>query len=62
MLLVTMGDRVEVSIYYGAPMWSSQYGTVKNHKMIEGAGFTILSDEIDVSGGERHQVIMGKKI
>lgn len=63
LLLVTMGDREfegEHSLH-GVPMWSSQYGTVKNRQMIEAAGFEVLVDEIDKSGGEHHQVIMGIK-
>lgn len=64
MLLVTMGDReFEGShILHGAPMWSSQYGTVKNIKLVESAGFRILSKEIDTSGGERHLVILAQKL
>lgn len=62
--LITMGDREFEGnhILYGQPMWSSQYGTTKNHMMIESAGFRILMDEIDTSGGERHQVILAEKI
>ena len=63
MLLITMGDREfegEHSLY-GVPMWSSQYGTVKNRGMVESAGFQVLLDEIDVSGGERHQIILAEK-
>ena len=63
MLLVTMGDREFEGEHtmYGEPMWSSQYGTVKNRKLLESAGFSILLDEIDTSGGERHQVIIAFK-
>lgn len=63
-LLVTMGDReFEGShILHGQPMWSSQYGTAKNRQMIETAGFKILVDELDTSGGERHQAIMGERV
>lgn len=62
-LLVTMGDREFEGkhLLYGQPVWSSQYGTVKNRQMIEAAGFKVLIDEIDTSGGERHQVVMGEK-
>lgn len=62
-LLVTMGDREFEGGHsmYGEPMWSSQYGTVKNRKLVEAAGFSILTDEIDTSGGERHQVIIASK-
>lgn len=64
MLLVTMGDReFEGShVLHGEQMWSSQYGTVKNLKLVESAGFMILSNEIDTSGGERHLVILAQKL
>ena len=64
MLLVTMGDREFEGTHtlHGEPMWSSQYGTARNHKMVEVAGFKILTDEIDLSGGERHQVMLAQKL
>jgi SAM-dependent methyltransferase len=63
MLLISMGDREFEGNHelYGAPMWSSQYGTAKNLQMVESAGFLILMNEMDNSGGERHQVILGQK-
>ncbi len=63
-LLVTMGDREFEGkhMLYGQELWSSQYGTVKNSQMIQQAGFEILLEEIDTSGGERHQVILAEKI
>jgi hypothetical protein len=42
-------------------MWWSQWGTKKNTELVRQAGFKILIDEIDVSGGEKHQVIMARK-
>lgn len=64
LLLLTMGDREFEGehILYGEKMWSSQWGTKKNREIVERAGFKILMDEIDNSGGERHQVIMAQKI
>lgn len=64
MLLITMGDREFEGehVMHGSPMWSSQYGTAKNASLVEAAGFKILLNEIDTSGGERHQVIMGSKL
>lgn len=64
LLLVTMGDREFEGehILFNVDMWSSQFGTTKNRQMVERAGFSILVDEIDTSGGERHQVILAKKI
>ena len=64
MLLITMGDREFEGehMLYGEKMWSSQYGTVKNHKIVESAGFKIIIDEMDNSGGERHQIILAQKL
>ncbi|MFZ2200011.1 MAG: class I SAM-dependent methyltransferase [Microgenomates group bacterium] len=64
MLLITMGDRAFEGEHtlYGAPMWSSQYGTKENRTLVEAAGFRILIDEVDTSGAERHQIIMGEKL
>jgi cyclopropane fatty-acyl-phospholipid synthase-like methyltransferase len=63
LLLATMGDREFEGehVLHGARLWSSQYGTAKNSKLVEAAGFTILLNEIDASGGERHQVILAQK-
>lgn len=63
LLLVTMGDREFEGEHklYGVPMWSSQWGTAKNRQLVESAGFKIVIDEIDTSGGERHQVILAEK-
>ncbi|MEI8232474.1 MAG: class I SAM-dependent methyltransferase [bacterium] len=64
MLLISMGDREFEGnhVLHGTPMWSSQYGTAKNRKLIEAVGFKILIDEVDTSGGERHQIILAKKL
>jgi ubiquinone/menaquinone biosynthesis C-methylase UbiE len=63
MLLITMGDREFEGehVLHGEKMWSSQYGTAKNRTLVELAGFAIITDEIDTSGGERHQIILGQK-
>jgi trans-aconitate methyltransferase len=63
-LLITMGDKDFEGWhdFYGTRMWSSQYGPEKNRDLIEKAGFKIDVDELDGSGGERHQVIMAKKV
>lgn len=63
-LLITMGDREFEGnhLLHSTPMWSSQYGTAKNLKLVEVAGFKILMTEIDTSGGERHQIILVEKI
>lgn len=63
MLLITMGDREFEGEHdlHGVKMWSSQHGTVKNRNMVESAGFKIINEEMDMSGGERHQVILAEK-
>lgn len=63
MLLVTMGagEREGEEDFYGAPMRWSHYGAEKNRELVEAAGFEILSDEIDDSGEERHQVLLARK-
>lgn len=64
LLLVTMGssdfEGVEDN-FHGVEMWWSHYGSNKNRKIIENAGFEIILDEIDTSGGEKHQVILARK-
>ena len=64
MLLISMGDRAFEGPHHlmGVPLWSSQFGTVKNSEMVTTAGFSILIDEINVSGGERHQMILAEKV
>lgn len=63
-LLITMGDREFEGehLLHGQKMWSSQYGTKMNKAIIEKAGFRVILDEMDNSGGERHQVVLAKKI
>lgn len=64
-LLVTMGasewEGAE-SDFYGVTMWWSHYGPDENRAIIRRAGFEILLDEIDESGGERHQVILARAL
>lgn len=63
MLLITMGDTPFEGEHelQGVKMWSSQYGTARNRQLVEDAGFTIVGEEMDTSGGERHQVILAQK-
>jgi SAM-dependent methyltransferase len=63
LLLVTMGaDEWEGGEdFFGAPMWWSHYGPKKNRQIVESSGFDVISDEIDPSDGERHQVIFARK-
>lgn len=64
LLLVSMGDREFEGEHelLGAKVWSSQFGTAKNRALVAAAGFEILIDELDRSGGERHQIILAKKL
>lgn len=62
--LVTMGDQDFEGFhdFHGVQMWSSHYGPQKNTQLFQQAGFEVLRDEIDHSGQERHQVLLGKKV
>ena len=59
-LLITMGasDWVGGEEFHGEPMLWSHYGSERNVRLVESAGFSILRDEIDRSSGESHQVIL----
>jgi cyclopropane fatty-acyl-phospholipid synthase-like methyltransferase len=61
--LVTMASSEWEGIedFYGVKMYWSHYGPEKNREIIEKAGFEVTLDEIDTSGGERHQVILARK-
>ena len=61
LLLVTMGagEWEGEEAFFGVPMWWSHFGAEKNRELVAEAGFRIVHDEIDHSGDERHQVILG---
>jgi cyclopropane fatty-acyl-phospholipid synthase-like methyltransferase len=62
-LLVTMGaDEWEgtETDFHGTQMFWSHFGSGQNRELVETAGFRIEADEIDTSGGERHQVLLGR--
>lgn len=63
-LLMTMGagEWEGEEDFFGAQMWWSHYGSEKNTKLIEAAGFQVVHDQIDRSGDERHQVILAEKV
>jgi len=63
LLLVTMGSShwEGSEAFHGTTMWWSHYDAKRNRKIVEEAGFNILTDEIDDSGGEKHQVLMAEK-
>lgn len=62
-LLITMGDKPFEGFtdFYGVQMWWSQWGPTKNRELVQAAGFTILEDQIDRSGGESHQILLLRK-
>lgn len=62
-LLITFGDKNFEGdhMLMGAPMWSSQWGVEKNTSIVVKAGFDIIINEINTSGGERHQVVLARK-
>jgi SAM-dependent methyltransferase len=64
LLLITMGDREFEGEHelHGVKMWSSQFSTAKNRALVEAAGFSVITDEIDNSGGERHQIVLAEKL
>jgi len=63
LLLVTMGASAweGVEQFHGAPMWWSHYDSATNRRLIEGAGFSILFDEIDTQHGEQHQIVLAAR-
>ena len=64
-VLVTMGASAwegQEDDFHGAKMYWSHYGRQKNRQIVENAGFEIVIDEVDTGGGERHQVLLSKKI
>ena len=63
-ILVTMGAgewEGEENDFLGTKMWWSHYGQDKNLEIIKDAGFEIILNEIDASGGERHLTILAEK-
>lgn len=64
LFLLTMGDKDFEGYHdlYGAKMWSSQYDPQKNAQLLIEAGFEIITNTIDTSGREKHQILLCKKI
>ena len=60
-ILLTMGagdwEGMEPD-FHGTTMYWSHFGPERNRALLETTGFTVLLDEIDTSGGERHQVFL----
>ena len=63
-LLVTMGTSAweGTADLCGAPMWWSHHDAETNEALIRAAGFDILSSVVDTSAGERHLVVLGRKV
>lgn len=63
LLVITMGDKdyEGKAKYLGKTMWWSQWAPTKNRVLVERAGFRVILDEMDSTGGELHQVIMARK-
>jgi SAM-dependent methyltransferase len=64
-LLITMGsgewEGVEHDFHGGTMAWS-HFGPERNHAMLERAGFEVVLDEIDARAGERHQILLARKL
>lgn len=64
-LLITMGSsdwEGTEKDFHGVKMFWSHYGREKNLELVKSAGFSILKEEIDTSGGEKHLVILANKL
>lgn len=48
--------------FFGAKMYWSQNAPETNVKLLNETGFEILLNEIDETGGEKHNIILAKKI
>jgi cyclopropane fatty-acyl-phospholipid synthase-like methyltransferase len=64
LLLITMGSSAWQGNeqFFGVEMYWSHYGKETNVQIVQESGFEILLDEIDETGGEKHQVILARKI
>jgi len=59
-LLITMGSTEWEGSeeFHGTEMYWSHFGAEANRKLVEGAGFRVVVDEIDSSADEAHQIII----
>ena len=64
LILITMGveEWEGTGEFHGSKMFWSYFGAKKNRELVKQAGFEIIFDEIDTSGGERHLIILAKKL
>jgi cyclopropane fatty-acyl-phospholipid synthase-like methyltransferase len=64
-LLATMGSAEWEGTeedFHGTRMFWSHYGREENLQLIGRAGFAVLSEEVDPSGGEEHLVVLAQKV
>jgi cyclopropane fatty-acyl-phospholipid synthase-like methyltransferase len=61
LLLITMGSSnwEGTEVFHGIEMFWSHFDAQTNRALVEDAGFRVELDEIDASGGEQHQVLLG---
>lgn len=64
LILISMGasEWEGMEEFHGTKMFWSHFGPEKNKELVVNAGFKILFDEIDLSGGEKHLIILAKKV
>lgn len=63
-MLLSMGD-VEFEgehVMLGERMWASQWSRGKNLELVRQAGFEIVREKIESYSGERHQILLAKKL
>jgi hypothetical protein len=56
------GDWEGSEDFHGTEMHWSHFRAETNRMMIERAGFTVLHDAIDTSGGEQHQIMIATRL
>ncbi len=62
-ILITMGAEEWEGTeddFHGADMYWSHFGADTNVALVERAGFRVLLNEIDRSGNEAHQILIGR--
>ncbi len=62
-LLITMAysEWEGAEDFHGVKMFWSHHGAAENKQLVKQAGFEIILEKVDTSGGERHLVILAKK-
>lgn len=63
LLLLSMGDRDFEGFHElcGERVWSSHFGPSINRELLRAAGFVVDFEEMDISGNERHQILLAHK-